>query len=156
MAEPTSLRRRDWPGGRPVPAWSRSTAALVRAIRGFSQAVAAPIDQSAWRERVRRRLAALRARVAEHIVATEGPDGLYAELLEHAPRLTRPVEGLVAEHGELLGRADALARRLHEPHCEPGVVRQDAGELLAGLARHRQRGADLLYEAYATDIGGET
>ena len=26
--------------------------------------------------------------------------------------------------------------------------------LLAALARHRQRGADLVYEAYAVDLGG--
>ena len=26
--------------------------------------------------------------------------------------------------------------------------------LLVALARHRQRGADLVYEAYAVDIGG--
>jgi hypothetical protein len=35
-------------------------------------------------------------------------------------------------------------------------VRQRADELLAALSRHRQRGADLVYEAYATDLGGET
>jgi hypothetical protein len=29
-------------------------------------------------------------------------------------------------------------------------------ELVATLARHRQRGADLVYEAYEFDIGGDT
>ncbi|WP_422771495.1 hypothetical protein ACN28C_33630 [Plantactinospora sp. WMMC1484] len=31
-----------------------------------------------------------------------------------------------------------------------------ATDLLRELFRHRQRGADLVYEAYQPDIGGET
>jgi hypothetical protein len=134
----------------------RRRAELVQAIQCFAQAVAAPASEPAWRERVQRRLAALRRRLAEHVVATEGPDGLYAELLAHAPRLGRPVAGLVAEHGALQGRADSLARWLGAPGPEVERVRQWAGELLTALSQHRQRGADLVYEAYATDLGGET
>ena len=34
---------------------------------------------------------------------------------------------------------------------------RDAGLALLGrLSRHRQRGADLIWDAYQTDIGGET
>jgi len=33
-------------------------------------------------------------------------------------------------------------------------VRVELTALLAALARHRQRGADLIYEAFAVDIGG--
>ena len=33
-------------------------------------------------------------------------------------------------------------------------VRVRATSLIARLARHRQRGADLIYEAFDTDIGG--
>jgi hypothetical protein len=36
------------------------------------------------------------------------------------------------------------------------LARGWASDLLRELSRHRQRGADLVYEAYATDIGGET
>jgi len=32
--------------------------------------------------------------------------------------------------------------------------REAINQLLALLARHRQRGSDLIYEAYAVDIGG--
>lgn len=141
----------------------RRRAELRQAIHDFEQAVTAPAGDPAWRDRVRQRLAALRAQLAEHVVVTEGPDGLYAELLEHAPRLDRPVAGLVAEHRTLQVRADSLDRTLRRPGRaaeRPGReverVRQHAGELLAALSRHRQRGADLVYEAYATDIGGET
>jgi hypothetical protein len=36
------------------------------------------------------------------------------------------------------------------------AVRDLGMALLASLVRHRQRGSDLVYEAYAVDIGGET
>jgi hypothetical protein len=38
----------------------------------------------------------------------------------------------------------------------PDDMRGWGSNLLRDLSRHRQRGADLVYEAYATDIGGET
>jgi hypothetical protein len=54
--------------------------------------------------------------------------------------------------------ADGLLTRLSEPIVSTDVeaVRELAIALLAKLSRHRQRGADLVYEAYQTDIGGET
>ncbi|MPZ29096.1 MAG: hypothetical protein GEV12_22550 [Micromonosporaceae bacterium] len=149
MAADTTTGRRSYEAAR------RRRAELLQAIQSFEQAVAAPAGGPAWRERVRRRLRALRDQLAEHMVVTEGPDGLYAELLEHAPRLDRPVAGLVAEHQTLVVRADSLARWLR-PDREVERVRQRAGDLLSALSRHRQRGADLVYEAYAMDIGGET
>jgi hypothetical protein len=136
----------------------RRRAELLQSVQRFEQAVAAPVRDPAWPERVRQRLGALRDQLAEHVVVTEGPDGLYAELLAHAPRLDRPVAGLVADHAELQLLADGLAGALGGPGpCpEPARVRQRSGELLAALWAHRQRGADLVYEAYETDIGGET
>jgi hypothetical protein len=46
------------------------------------------------------------------------------------------------------------------PPAAPGLEwvehqRRHALELMAALVRHRQRGADLVYEAYSVDIGGE-
>ena len=35
-------------------------------------------------------------------------------------------------------------------------IRELGTRLLGALVRHRQRGADLVYEAYQVDIGGET
>jgi hypothetical protein len=36
------------------------------------------------------------------------------------------------------------------------VVREAATTALGRLVRHRQRGSDLVYEAYQVEIGGET
>jgi hypothetical protein len=134
----------------------RQRAELLQAIQGLEEAVAAPVRDPSWRERVGHQLGRLRDQLTEHVVITEGPDGLYAALLADAPRLNRPVNALVADHGKLLVRIDSLARRARRPDYPVKAVRDGASRLLSHLSRHRQRGADLVYEAYATDIGGET
>jgi hypothetical protein len=99
-------------------------------------------------------LHAVRAAFAEHVAATEGPDGHYADLVEHAPRLAAGVADLVSEHRTVLRAFDRLLRRA--PVMDEAELRVCAGDVLRDMSRHRQRGADLVYEAYAIDIGGET
>lgn len=64
------------------------------------------------------------------------------------------------EHTEVSSAVSRLARRRGLPP-DPGAteawvdaVRTEATALLGILARHRQRGADLVYEAFAVDLGG--
>jgi hypothetical protein len=118
------------------------------------RALAAPTGEAGWRGGVMTRLADLREAFAEHIAVTEGHDGLYAELLGHAPRLAHGVDVLVRDHGRLRHALEAVWVRA--PGARPQELRAWAGDLLRDLYRHRQRGADLVYEAYQTDIGGET
>ena len=132
----------------------RHRAELLQVIQGFEAALAAPARDPQWRERVIPRLGALRDAFGEHVVVTEGPEGLYAELLDHAPRLARGVHSLIREHAAIIGSIDTLQARIGAGDVKR--VRGWATDLLRELARHRQRGADLVYEAYATDIGGET
>jgi hypothetical protein len=135
----------------------RHRAALLRDIQKFEQAIASPSGEPGWPERVSTRLRALRAAFAEHIVVTEGEDGLYAELLEHAPRLSRRVEVLTREHAAIAMALSALQRRADvAAGTQVDELRAGGSEVLRALSRHRQRGADLVYDAYATDIGGET
>jgi hypothetical protein len=129
-------------------------AELLQAIQSFEAALAVPAQDPRWRERVVERLRVLREAFGEHVVVTEGSDGLYAELLEHAPRLTRGVRVLVREHAALREELDLLSSRATTTDTDR--LRRRANHLLRQLGRHRQRGADLVYEAYATDIGGET
>jgi hypothetical protein len=129
-------------------------AQLLATIERVDRALAAPTGESGWRGGVMTRLAALREAFAEHIAVTEGHDGLYAELLGHAPRLAHGVDMLVRDHGRLRHALDAVWVRA--PGARPQELRAWAGDLLRDLYRHRQRGADLVYEAYQTDIGGET
>ena len=62
------------------------------------------------------------------------------------------------EHAQAMRGVEELIARAGEPLDDDGVagVREDAIGLLGRLARHRQSSADLLYEAYETDVGGET
>lgn len=134
----------------------RHRAALLRSIQLFEQALAAPGADPGWRERVSSRLHSLRGAFAEHIVVTEGTDGLYRELLDHAPRLARRVHVLIREHTALAATLGALQHQAGLPEATAEELRGWASDLLRELSRHRQRGADLVYEAYHTDIGGET
>jgi len=137
----------------PLALARRHRVELLQTIQAFERSLAAPAADPRWRELVQERLRNLREAFGEHIILTEGPDGLYAEILEHAPRLVRRVEMLIRDHGMLLAAVDSLAHRL--PTGDIERLRRRASDLLRQLSRHRQRGADLVYEAYATDIGGE-
>jgi hypothetical protein len=130
----------------------RHRAELLAAIQGFECALAASSSDPAWRHGVAAELARLRTEFHTHVELTEGPDGLYAEVLGDAPRLVHQVYNLGREHAMVSAALEALAGRID---AEPERLRCWAGDLLHELSRHRQRGADLVYEAYATDIGGE-
>jgi len=138
----------------PLEAARRHRAELLDTIHAFERALAAPVADPEWRAMVRGRLAALREEFTAHVVVTEGRSGLYAELLHTAPRLARRVAVLTREHAAITAAIEALGRQIE--HAEADELRGWASDLLRELSRHRQRGADLVYEAYATDIGGET
>jgi hypothetical protein len=131
----------------------RHRAELFAAIQGFQYALAAPGAEPGWRRRVAAELPRLRAAFATHVELTEGPGGLYAEVLADQPRLVRQVNHLGREHATVLEALDAMARHVD---TDPDQVRGWGSHLLRALARHRQRGADLVYAAYAVDLGGET
>ena len=127
---------------------------LPEAMRALERALAAHLWEGDAHQRLAEPIALLRQTFIDHVVATEGPSGLYAELLERAPRLARRVHGLVCEHAELLAAMDRLQARVRGHDRDH--LRSSARDLVVHLWRHRQRGADLVYEAYDTDIGGET
>lgn len=135
-------------------------AELRESMGALEQALAAPTaDRTGiWAGRVNVALVELSADFLEHIDITEGPEGLYPGVLTTAPRLSSTVASLTREHVEIKGMADRLMTRMSEPMVTADVddVRELATALIAKLSRHRQRGADLVYEAYETDIGGET
>jgi hypothetical protein len=135
-------------------------AELRESMSALEQALAAPASDrtGAWAERVHVALVELSADFREHIEVTEGADGLYSGLLTTAPRLSNSVASLTLEHIRIKGMADHLLTRMSGPTATDDVdgSRDLATTLLAKLSRHRQRGADLVYEAYQIDIGGET
>ena len=76
------------------------------------------------------------------------------------PRLSTPTSHLRRDHSDILATIESAQITLATPPDDETYVawaeevRVDLTALLAALARHRQRGADLVYEAYAVDLGG--
>jgi hypothetical protein len=129
---------------------------LGTATQRLERAMCTPANDPTWRPGMTRAVAHLRTAFGEHVDVTEGPAGLYAGLLEHAPRLARGLHLLVDEHRRVLSSLRTLEGRLRDGEAGPDDVRRQAARLLHQVGRHRQRGADLIYEAYSTDLGGET
>lgn len=112
-----------------------------------------------WTRLVTKELTSVRDAWDLHLDATEKPDGLYEEIVTMSPRLAGTVKRLRSEHPEV---TEALARTLERiEQVDVGGVawplddaRDDLQRLIGRLIRHRQRGADLVWEAYNVDIGG--
>lgn len=108
-----------------------------------------------WRKTVATALEDLRAALEDHVRRNEEAGGLFDEILTHAPRLRARVDRLRAEHVALIAETEALLERCGHADLEDGeiaVVRERVLDLLTQASRHRQRGADLIYEAYEVDI----
>lgn len=96
--------------------------------------------------------------LAMHIEATEGSDGFHSEILTVAPRLAHDVEILVREHSQLaIMMADIVSCSAQESTVgNIDAIQRIATRLFAAISRHLQRGSDLVYEAFESDLGGET
>jgi hypothetical protein len=147
------------PGEAPWGALRRQRAELRESMSALELALAAPVSggQARWSERVHVALVELSAAVRGHIDFTEGSEGLYVEILATAPRLSEAVAHLTQEHVEITGLLDdLLASTLPPASVDVVEVRGGGNSLLGRLVSHRQRGSDLVYEAFECDIGGET
>jgi hypothetical protein len=87
----------------------------------------------------------------------EGPTGVYRGVLSTTPRLTDSVTRLTRDHTEINDLIDQLLNRVGAApvNDEIDAVRDLGTALLVRLIRSRQRSADLIYQAYHSDIGGE-
>jgi len=143
-----------------LEALRRHRAELRESMSAVETALAAPATagQARWVQRVQGALMELAGDFREHIDITEGPEGLYREVVRTSPRLSDAVASLTREHQLINAHVDDLLARVTAPDVTRDVarVRDLATALLGRLVRHRQRGSDLVYEAYEVDIGGET
>jgi len=82
---------------------------------------------------------------------------VYRGVLSTTPRLSDEVARLTREHAEINDLIDHLLNFVSAAPLNDGVdgVRDLGTALLVRLIRSRQRSADLVYEAYQRDIGGE-
>ncbi len=131
---------------------------LHEAMCAMEVTLARPAAVGAWRKDLRRDAEWLRDALAQHASDTEASGGIFDAMSDEAPRLEPRIAALRAEHPGLLQAAVALVASADRLGGESGgdveVVRQEALELLGALSRHRQQGADLVYDAFDLDIGG--
>ena len=145
----------------PTPALvaaARRRRELREALVAFEDAISSPFrDIDSWRGDVVERLEALQAAFAEHVEETERPGGLYDEMSQEASHVAARAGRLRADHPAITAALAGGRRRLDQPlasEADVDAVRDDLQRLMGRIVRHRQGGADLVWEAYAIDIGG--
>jgi hypothetical protein len=133
-------------------------AELRENIGAMERALASPARGRAvvWGEAVHASLVVLADDFSAHVEVTEGPGGLHQAILSGDLRLANAVDALTAEHAQIAEEIAGLVADSAAPVTPDDVagLRERANRLLGQLIRHRQQGADLIYEAFETDIGG--
>ena len=139
---------------------ARRRADLHHALVGVERAISSPAiaREGDWSKDVTVALRDLREALAEHIEVTERDAGLYDEICQRAPRLSNKIEHLREEHPEMHDASTSLIDRLEADGLGDtwplADARDELQRLLGRVVRHRQLGADLVWEAYNLDIGG--
>lgn len=130
---------------------------LYESILGLERALSAPSRDRApgWAERVSGELKHLDRALEKHITATEDPGGLFADVMEEAPRLARAISVLREEHGSVRSMLVDALDRIDAVQDSTGVTetRTRLLGLINALLEHRHHGAELVYDAYDVDIG---
>ena len=138
----------------------RRRAELRETMTGLERSICAPVDDqpARWIEQARLAAGDLAAEFVDHITVTEGPDGLHQSIMAGDLRLANQVQTLTDDHVALTNEIQSLIRRIDSGRStatpDTEAIVEHAAALLGHLARHRQQGADLIYEAYQTDLGG--
>jgi hypothetical protein len=138
----------------------RRRAELRESIGAMESALAEAAHgrEAEWTGLVRERSAQLEDDFAIHLEVAEAPTGLHTQVLADAPYLAPQVNRLKRDHAGISKQFTEAHALLDPPGGDIDVdaVRLCLTDLIGMLVRHRQRGADLLWDAYATSLGGET
>ena len=122
---------------------------LAAALQVYERRGAEPRARLVGRRR--RAPGVLRDAFIEHVDFTEGPGGLFEELLDEAAEVTSEIDHLRRDHIMVSVAMDRADEALASPPSDEDHFR----ELLASVAKlvsaHRRRGQQLLYEVYSVD-----
>ncbi|MDJ0925521.1 MAG: hypothetical protein QNJ77_13255 [Acidimicrobiia bacterium] len=142
----------------PLVGVARRRSDMEQALQDVEHAAAAPAGGESWLDDLNQAMTQLQTALQNHIVGVETPGALLDQIVERAPRLQRDAEQTKAHHVVLSKAATAIleeiagARDVDDPPVED--IRSGIVYLLTEITRHRQSGADLIYNAYSIDIGG--
>lgn len=137
----------------PLGAARQHRVKLRQAMSDVEGAAAGASGDPTWRADLTAALTELLSAFDGHVEEVDASDGLLAELVQLAPRLQGRVTKLDAEHPEL--RTMITSALGVVASGEISAVRSQTMSVLGALATHRQSGADLVYDVYNVDIGGE-
>jgi hypothetical protein len=131
--------------------------ALVHLEIAISSPAAGRIPE--WTALVTKEVIGIRDAFDQHVMVTEKPGGLYEEIITRAPRLDGTVRRLQQEHPDIVEKVAQMVERLEKatiggPEWPLDDARDDLQRFIGTVIRHRQKGADLVWEAYNVDIGG--
>jgi hypothetical protein len=140
----------------PLAGIVRRRSQLAKAMQNVEVAAAAPVGKENWVGELGTSLRELATAWSDHIKEAEAPGGLHDRILDQAPRMQRTVEAIQADHRAIAEAIEAILAdvRAADSDADKEALRGTAMTDLVALARHRQHGADLIYEAYSVDIGG--
>lgn len=142
----------------PIAGAARHRAALVQAMQRVERVAARASGSPEWNETLTSNVKEMESALHGHIDEVEGPSGLLDEIVDKAPRLQRASEETKAHHrvlSEMVTKLLDMLSSAGESGTPPvSEIRAAIVDLLNELTRHRQKGADLIYEAYDVDIGG--
>ncbi|MDX2342934.1 MAG: hypothetical protein QNL12_04020 [Acidimicrobiia bacterium] len=134
---------------------ARQRSQLGDAMHQVEEAAAAPAAMESWAADLSIQLRNLETAFDQHIVEAQSPTGILNQVVDQAPRLQNAAEHLKREDTRLAKSIDDIIEVAATGTADVSIdLRESVMEVLVDLARHRQQGADLLYEAYAVDIGG--
>jgi hypothetical protein len=134
---------------------------LHEALVGLEFAISSPAAGRIpdWTNLVTKEVTAVRDAWDQHVDTTEKPGGLYEEIVGLSPRLASTIDRLRDEHPDITHAVGQMLSRLEQ--VEIGGLpwplddaRDDLQRFIGKVIRHRQKGADLVWEAYNLDIGG--
>jgi uncharacterized protein (UPF0335 family) len=135
-------------------------AELGDAVDRLEQVLAVAHGQSVISDEIRDLLEHVKADLAVHRALAEGRHGLHLDIVRSSPRHAHAVRRLNAEHRVLAAHVNELCGHAASRVFDGGVamerVQACAQALIREIARHRQREADVVHEAYDMDLGGET
>lgn len=125
---------------------------LYNAMRALEASAARATGQDDWADEVRSALTVLESTLQRHVTEIEGPNGLFAEVIERAPHLEPDVDRLRKEHRDLVIACDDALEIVRSGDVDVEEVRRQVLSTLGRLAIHRQRGSELLFDTYNMDL----
>lgn len=123
---------------------------LYDAMRDLEVAISRPSSSPGWSQNLLEILTPLLEALESHVAEVEGAGGLFEEVLMREPRMAHAIDMLKDGHSGLRAACSAAIESVDSD--DKDLVRDRVNEVLFRLARHRQKGSELIYETYAVDI----